>query len=86
MNKDTKITHLSHRCSDGTKWTVEQMLEDALSDLREHRRAPTKAIVIFLDDESLKYDVGFSQAGLSLSQAISLIEVAKSSLLREIGY
>ena len=84
--ENNNVTHLSHRCSDGTRWTVEQMLEDALSEVKEHRRTPTKAMVIFLDEESSNYDVGFSQSGLSMSQAISLIEVAKQSLLREMGH
>ena len=62
------------------------MLADALSSVREKRRTPTKAIVLFLDDTQGKYDVGFCQSGLSLSQAVSLIEAAKATLLREMGY
>ena len=47
---------------------------------------PTKAIVLFLDDAQGKYDVGFCPAGLSLSQAVSLVEAAKAVFLREMGY
>ena len=86
MPDDTNIAHLSHRCNDATLWSVEQMLTDALSGVREKRRTPTKAIVLFLDDAQGKYDVGFCPAGLSLSQAVSLVEAAKAVFLREMGY
>lgn len=62
------------------------MLDDALSELREHRRTPTKAILLFLDDDDGKYDVAFSQAGLSMSQALSLVEIGKSVLIKNMGY
>ena len=83
---DQKVSNLSHYLRDGSRWTVDQMLADTLSDVREHRKAPTKALVLFLDDSDDKYDVGFVQAGLSMSQAIALIDVAKSVILKEMGY
>ena len=83
---DEKVIHLSHHTHDGSRWTVEQMLADALSDVREHRRTPTKALVLLLDEAEGRYDVGFNQSGLSMSQCLALVEVAKTLLLREMGY
>ena len=62
------------------------MLADALSCVREHRRTPSKALVLYLDTEGDAYDVGFSQSGLSMSQALALLDVARSVILREMGY
>lgn len=80
-----KVTYISKAAKDGTRWTVEQMLEDALSQVKEHRITPSKALVVFLDDED-KYDVAFMQSGMSMSQSIALIEILKSVFLSEMGY
>lgn len=53
-----KVTHLSQHLHDGTRWMIEQMLVDVLSEVKEHRRMPAKAIVLFLADSGGKYEVG----------------------------
>jgi hypothetical protein len=66
-------------------WSVEQMLEDALSEVKERRSTPTKALVLFLDDRD-GYNAGFRNCGFSMSQGIALLEVAKAMFLREMDY
>jgi hypothetical protein len=41
---DSKAAQLSHRARDGRRWDVEQMLDDALSEVREHRREMKRAL------------------------------------------
>jgi hypothetical protein len=44
-----------------------------------------KAIVIFLEDtEDGQYDTGFSQAGMKMSEIISLLSIIKHDLLNTI--
>ena len=62
------------------------MLTDALAEVTEQRTTPTKALFLFLDDTDGLYDVGFRQAGLTMSQALALTQVAQSVLLRGMGY
>ncbi len=81
-----KVSYLSHKTDDGSRWTVEQMLTDALAEVTEQRTTATKALVLFLDDTDGQYAVGFRQSGLSMSQALALTHVAQSVLLREMGY
>ena len=83
---DKKVSYLSHKAADGSRWTVEQMLTEALAEVAEQRTTPTKALVLFLDDTDGQYDVGFRQSGLTMSQALALAHVAQSVLLREMGY
>ena len=84
MNK--KVSYLSQKTDDGSRWTVEQMLIEALAEVAEQRATPTKALVLFLDDTDGQYDVGFRQSGLSMSQALALTHIAQSVLLRDMGY
>ncbi len=58
-------------------WTVEEMLEDALEEIKSGNRKANKAMVLFLDDKSGKYNTGFSQSGMSVSQCVALLETAK---------
>ena len=46
----------------------------------EKRPTPTKALVLFLNDTDGQYDVGFRQAGLTMSQALALTQVSQSVL------
>ncbi len=58
-------------------WTVEEMLEAALEEIKTGERKANRAIVLFLNDESGKYNTGFVQSGMSVSQCIALLETAK---------
>ena len=69
---DKKVSYLSQKTADGSRWTVEQMLTEALAEVAEQRTTPTKALVLFLDDADGQYDVGFRQSGLTMSQALAL--------------
>lgn len=78
----SKISYLAHEVSNGDRWTVEQMLQDELEDLGDYN----KALLLKLNDKDGDYDVTFTQAGLSMSQCLALLEVIKTVILKEMGY
>ena len=75
------VIKLGHYSSQS--WTVEQMLEDSLEDLRTGKRKANKALLIFLDNnEKDNYNTGFSMAHLKASEAIALIRVTEVQFLK----
>jgi len=84
MNDNTRS--MAEHTRDASRWSPDQALEDAFEEIRSGRRQANKVLVLFLDDSDGRYDVGFTQAGLSMSQAIALMEVAKPLFLDEMGY
>jgi len=85
MSKD-KVISLAERFEDATKWSVEDMLLDALERVRSGEKANKKAIVLFLDDTEDRYLHGFSQAGMAMSECVLLCEMAKTMFKDEMGY
>lgn len=83
----TNVTFLGSVGSN-TSWTPEQMLEEALSDVRTGKRTAQKAMVLFLDtsDKENNYIVGYSMSQISCSQAIALMRVAEAMFLSEMGF
>lgn len=75
---DEKVILLASRSEDSRLWTPAQMLEDALADVMSGERPHNKALILFLSDRDGKYDVGFSQANMSMSECIALCEIAKT--------
>jgi hypothetical protein len=82
----TKIISLAERTKDGTRWTVEDMLEDALNDIRAGRRLCNKAIVVFLDNTGDAYGISYAQAGMKCSEIVALLDIAKTDIKRDMGF
>ena len=82
-----KISYLSDKTHNGDHWSVQQMLQDALeSPAIPEEGNFDKALFVKLDSNNGDYTVGFSQAGMSMSECLALIEVVKTMFLREMGY
>jgi hypothetical protein len=62
--------------------TPEQALEEALDRVRT-KRAPDKLLVLMLWDENGRYDVGYHNAGMAMSEMITLCEVHKAQCLKD---
>jgi hypothetical protein len=78
---------LSDYTGSSMSWGVEGMLRTALREVEKGERNANKAIVIFLNDEDGAWDIGFSQAQLSHSEIVSVIETLKHYLCLEmVGY
>ncbi len=82
----SKISYISDKKCDGNLWSVKDMLRDAVNDPLIIDGTFNKALIIKLDDKNDAYTVGFSQAGMSMSQCLALVEVVKTVLLEEMGY
>ena len=82
---EKKVTNLFDVKPSSKRWTVEEMLLDALEDVRAGKRENKKAIVLFLDDEGDKYLHGYNQAGMSSSECVLLCEMAKTMFKDEMG-
>lgn len=82
----TPVTMLSDKAKDATRWTVKQMLEDASQSVDNGKYKNNKAIILFVNDDGNAYDVGFHQAGMTMSECIALVDITKSILKREMGY
>lgn len=80
------IIKMVDRIRDNSRWTPEQMLEDALHEVRTGARTPNRAVVLFLEDEGEEYAVGYTLCNIQCSQTISLIEVVKTMMLKEMGF
>jgi len=82
------VIKLAETTGDAKMWTPEQMLEYSLSEVRSGggREDVNKALVLFLTTTDGVYDVGCTQAGMSCSEMLALLEVAKAVLLKDMGY
>lgn len=66
--------------SDSLDVTPEMACRDALARAQEQQ--PSKAFIVLLWDDEGKYDTSFHNAGLSLSQAVALLEIQKQRLIK----
>ena len=74
MGKDDVIS-MAERAQSGTRWSIEDMLKDLIAD-KERLGEYNKAIVLLLNDDG-GYSVGFSQAGMKMSECVALCEIGK---------
>lgn len=82
-----KVISLAEKTGDGCMHTAKQALEEALADLAEGEFLENhdKILVLALNDSD-GYDVRFIQAGMKMSQCLTLCEVAKTIFLSEMDY
>lgn len=83
-----KVISLASKTNDGTKQTPRQALEDALNDIGERGafEKGQKLLILALDDTSDNYAVSFVQAGMKMSECLSLCEVAKTVFLEQMDF
>jgi len=78
----TDIRLMVDATGDARHWDAEQMLQDALHEVRSGQRSPKKAMILWLDDSDT-YQVGFSQCGMTTYECILLCEIGKDRLKQE---
>jgi hypothetical protein len=79
----SKVINLHDHTDDGRTWDLEQMLQDALHDVRAGGRRSKKALILFLDETSGEYAVGFSQCGMTMPECVLLCEMGKDRFKQE---
>ncbi len=78
-----KITHL-HTPDDSRRYSCSDVLREALQDVESGGRTPTKCVVLFLDDGAhQRYNTGWVQSGMRMSEMIALMEVIKQRIINE---
>ena len=80
------VVDLSKFSGDAGYRSVESMLADEIELISSGKRKANKAMVLFLDDKEGVFNAGFGNAGLSCSQMLALLEVAKTLVLDDMGY
>lgn len=86
------VVDMSKEANNGLVRTPEQMLEEALSVIRDpddnsNFKNASKMLIISLDTENgASYNVNWMQAGMKMSECLALCDVAKSQFLGEMEY
>jgi len=83
-----KVISLSEKTNNGSMWSPEDCLRQCLDDIgkRGALKGGKKLLVLSLDDSDGNYSTSFVQAGMSMSQCLTLCEVAKTTFLKEMKY
>jgi len=80
------LISLSEVTGHGTLRSPAQALDDAKQSTDGAFANGKKVLIIALDDSEGKYDVSFIQAGLHMSECLSLTEIAKDMFKQEMGF
>jgi len=86
---DNKIISLANKTDNGMMQTPENALLDALETVRSGEwKGSGKILILSLGegDNNDEYNVGFIQAGLKMSQCVTLCEASKMRFLSYMGY
>jgi len=87
MSDDGKIISLSEATGDAGFQSPSQVLEAASKEIGERGafKNGKKLLILALDDDG-QYSVSFMQAGMKMSECLTLCEVAKTLFLSEMEY
>lgn len=87
MSDKDKVVSLSKITGDAGFDSPEQVLRDAIKEIgrRGAFENGKKLLILALDDNN-QYSVSFMQAGMKMSECVTLCEVAKTIFLREMEY
>jgi hypothetical protein len=84
------VVPIREHSNDSGHITVRELLQDAIKYIDENPESiagrSRKALIIFLDDTEGNYDTRFSQAGMRMSECVTLCEVAKYPFLEKMRY
>lgn len=83
-----KIISMADKANDATFQSPKQALEDALNDTGKEGalKKGKKVLILAIDDTDGCYDISWYQAGMKMSECLTLCEVSKAKFLEEIGY
>lgn len=82
-----EVAKLSEFSGNGAHRSAIDAIVDHKSEIEDGRlKGYEKVIIVSLNDNEGEYSVKWSQAGLKSSEMISLLEVAKMTMLGSMGY
>lgn len=84
---DDNLISLSAATGDASFDSPEQVLRDAIKEIGQRGafEKGKKLLILALDDDG-QYTISFMQAGMKMSECVTLCEVAKTIFLREMEY
>ena len=78
------VVSLGDRSESARRWSVTDMLKDAIKRIEAGEVKNKKAIILFLDDEEHNtYIRNFNQAGMNMTECILLCEMGKQMFYEE---
>lgn len=77
-----KVTGIGVAAEDSTRITMEAMLYHSAE---EYAQDFPKGVLLLLNEDDGQYQVGYRVAGLSSSEILALLEVAKVKVLQDMG-
>ncbi len=81
-----QVVDILEHNNNGLLMSSEQMLEMVLKDIRSGKLPHKKALLVLLDDQGCGYNITRCQAGMRANDLLSVIEITKSLIKREMGY
>ena len=82
---DDNVINMAASSKSGKRWSPEQMLDEVKKDLKIGNLGD-KMLCISLDTIDGRYGVGYHQSGMKASEMLALLEVAKSLIIKDMGY
>lgn len=80
------IINISKKSGDASMQTPVMCLEDAIKEFEEGSIKDYKNVLVLALNDDGEYSVRFMQAGMKMSQCVTLCEVAKTIFLTEMEY
>lgn len=74
-----EVTPLSSKATSCFTWSVEQMLEDALAEIRSGKLTPKGAVITFAIEEAGRIRVHSWRAQLSWTEEFTYLHIARES-------
>jgi hypothetical protein len=82
-----KIISLAQHANSALHRNPEQMLLEALKEVREGAWTNNhKMLILTVDEENDSYRLNWMQTGMRMSQCIAMCEVGKAKFMTEMGY
>lgn len=85
---DENIVNMAFHSGSAKMLSPEGALREALKDIGENGafKDGKKLLILALDESNDEYSISFIQAGMSMSECISLCEISKSVFKNQMGY
>jgi len=82
------IISLGKKTGDAAMVSPEDALKDALKEYEEGGcfEGGKKILILSVDDSNEEYNVTFIQAGMKMSECLTVCEVSKAVFLKQMGY
>jgi len=85
---DDNVISLAKKTDSAAYVSIEDALREAIDDIGKNGafKNAKKILILAVDDTNENFDVSFIQAGMKMSQCVTVCEVAKAIFLRSMGY